>query len=94
MVTVEEINEASDKKNGGPEESNKYTLKSMKLHADEVKELFEKKDPHWKDECADMMIHCLCMFKRAGVDELEVLDLLEKRKVRFMEKIEGSPEII
>ena len=94
MATIEEINAASDKKNGGPEESNKYTLKSMKAHADEIAELFEAKDGHWKDECADMMIHCLCMFKRAGVDELKVLDLLEARKDRFIERIGGSPELI
>ncbi len=94
MATIEEINAASDKKNGGQEESSKYVLRSMKKHADEIAELFEKDDPHWKDECADMMIHCLCMFKRAGVDELKVLDLLEKRKDRFIERIEGSPEII
>jgi len=94
MATIEEINEASDKKNGGAGKSNKYVLKSMKLHADEIAGLFEKNDEHWKDECADMMIHCLCMFKRAGVDELKVLDLLEKRKKRFMERIEGSPELI
>ena len=40
------------------------------------------------------MIHCLVLFKREGVDELRVLELLEKRKDRFMERIEGSPEII
>ena len=94
MATIEEINAASDKKNGGPEESNRYTLRSMKKHAKEIEELFGSGNGHWKDECADMMIHCLCMFKRAGVDELKVLDLLERRKDRFMEKITGSPEII
>ena len=94
MATVEDIVKASDKKDGGKDEANKYTLKSMKAHADEIAELFEKKDEHWKDECADMMVHCLVLFKREGVDELKVLELLEKRKERFMEKIEGSPEII
>ncbi len=90
MATIEEINIASEKKNGGVEESNKYLLNSMKSHADEIAELFEKKEAHWKDECADMMIHCLCLFKRAGVEELEVLDILEKRKNRFMERIKGE----
>ncbi len=94
MATVEDIVRASDKRDGGREEANKYTLKSMKAHADEIAELFEGKDEHWKDECTDMMIHCLVLFKREGVDELKVLELLEKRKERFMEKIEGSPEII
>jgi len=94
MATVDDIVKASDKRDGGREEANKYTLKSMKAHADEIAELFGKKDEHWKDECADMMIHCLVLFKREGVDEMRVLELLEKRKERFMEKIEGSPEII
>lgn len=94
MATVEEIVNASNKRDGGRKEANKYTLKSMKEHAGEIAELFGEKDEHWKDECADMMIHCLVLFKREGVDELKVLDLLEKRKERFMEKIEGSPEII
>lgn len=94
MATIEEINEASDKKNGSSEESNKYIFKSMKNHADEIKDLFEKKDAHWQDETADMMIHCLCLFKREGVDEMDVLNLLEKRKNRFIERIEGIPEII
>jgi len=94
MATIEEINEASDKKNGSPEEANKYIFKSMKLHADEIKELLDSGDPHWKDEAADMMIHCLCLFKREGVDEMAVLDLLEKRKDRFMERIEGTSDII
>lgn len=87
MATVEEIVEASDKKDGGMEGANAYTLKSMNEHAEEIAELFGKGDPHWKDECADMMIHCLVLFKREGVAELQVLELLEKRKKRFMEKI-------
>ena len=94
MATVEDIVRASDKRNGGRDGANKYTLKSMKAHADEIAELFGKNDEHWKDECADMMIHCLVLFKREGVDEMKVLELLEKRKKRFMERIEGSPEII
>ncbi|MFP3950354.1 MAG: hypothetical protein ACLFUZ_04680 [Candidatus Micrarchaeia archaeon] len=94
MATIEEIVKASNKKNGGPEEANKYTLKSMKRHSEEIAGLFEKKDEHWKAECADMMIHCLVLFKREGIDEIEVLNMLEKRKKRFLEKIEGSPEII
>ena len=94
MATIEEINEASDKKNGSPEESNRYIFKSMKLHADEIKQLFEEGDTHWKDENADLMIHCLCLFKREGIDEMKVLELLERRKNRFIERIEGTPEII
>jgi phosphoribosyl-ATP pyrophosphohydrolase len=94
MASVEDIVRASDKRNGGRDGANRYTLESMKAHADEIAELFGKKDGHWKDECADMMIHCLVLFKREGVDELQVLELLEKRKERFMERIGGSPEII
>ena len=94
MATIEEIVKASNKKDGGSDEANKYTLKSMKQHSEEIAELFEKKDEHWKAECADMMIHCLVLFKREGIDEVEVLNMLEKRKERFLEKIEGSPEII
>ena len=87
MATVGEIVEASDKRNGGKDGANAYTIKSMKEHAEEIAELFGKGDAHWKEECADMMIHCLVLFKREGVDELQVLELLEKRKERFMEKI-------
>ena len=87
MATIEEIVKASNKKDGGSDEANKYTLKSMKQHSEEIAELFES-------ECADMMIHCLVLFKREGIDEVEVLKKKKKRKERFLEKIEGSPEII
>lgn len=87
MALIEEIVEASERKNGGAEGANAYTLKSMEEHASEIRELFEKGDSHWKKECADMMIHCLCLFKRAGVGEMEVLGLIEERKGRFLERI-------
>jgi len=90
MAVIEEIVEASNKTNGGKEASEKYILKSMGEHATEIKELFEKKDSHWKNECADMMIHCLCLFKHSGISEMEVLGIIEERKKRFMEKIEGE----
>ncbi|MBD3397692.1 hypothetical protein GF412_01010 [Candidatus Micrarchaeota archaeon] len=90
MATVEEIVEASEKKDGGKGKANEYTLNSMKEHAEEIAGLFGKNDGHWKDECADMMIHCLVLFKREGIDEIKVLELLEKRKERFMEKIKGN----
>ncbi|MBN2121801.1 hypothetical protein JW721_01970 [Candidatus Micrarchaeota archaeon] len=87
MALIGEIVKASDKKNGGADGANAYTLKSMGEHATEIRELFEKGDLHWKKECADMMIHCLCLFKRAGVDEMEVLNIIEERKGRFLERI-------
>jgi phosphoribosyl-ATP pyrophosphohydrolase len=90
MATVEEIVGASNKKNGGKEGANAYTLKSMREHAVEIRELFEKGDSHWQKECADMMIHCLCLFKRAGVDEVKVLGIIEERKERFLERIKGE----
>lgn len=90
MVLIEEIVEASNTKNGGVDGANEYTLKSMGEHASEIKELFEKGDSHWQKECADMMIHCLCLFKRAGVDEVKVLQIIEERKERFIEHIRGK----
>ncbi len=90
MALLEEIVDASNKKNGGREASEKYILKSMGEHATEIKELFEKKDAHWKNECADMMIHCLCLFKHSGISEMEVLGVMEERKKKFMENINGK----
>ncbi|MBD3390272.1 hypothetical protein GF415_04975 [Candidatus Micrarchaeota archaeon] len=90
MATIEEIVKSSNKKEGGSEEANTYTLKSMKRHSEEIAELFGKQDEHWKAECADMMIHCLVLFKREGIDEIKVLELLEKRKERFMKKIKAG----
>ena len=87
MASVEEIVNASGKKNGGRNGANEYTIKSMKEHAEEIAELFGKGDAHWKKECADMMIHCLVLFKREGVDEFQVLELLEERKEKFMERL-------
>ena len=78
MVEIQEIVDASNKKNGGKEGANKYTLNSMKEHAKEIEELFLKKDEHWEAECADMMIHCLCLFKREEIGEMKVLELGEK----------------
>jgi phosphoribosyl-ATP pyrophosphohydrolase len=89
MALIEEIVVASRKRNGGKEGSERYILKSMGEHAAEIKELFEEGDAHWKNECADMMIHCLCLFKHSGVSEMEVLGIMEKRKERFMERIGG-----
>ncbi len=89
MIDVEKIVSASDLKNGGREGAIRYTLGSMKEHADEILELFSYGDPHWKEECADMIIHCLCMLRRAGLGEKEISAILEKRKKRFLEKIKG-----
>jgi len=91
MINVDEIVSASDFKNGGREGAVMYTLGSMKGHADEIAELYSYGDPHYKEECADMIIHCLCMLRRAGMGEKEISALLEKRKERFLERIAGKP---
>lgn len=87
MVTIGQIVEASEKRNGGRDGANAYALGSMKGHAEEIEGFFMERNPHWKAECADMIIHCLCLFRREGVNEMEVLELIEKRKERFMERI-------
>ncbi len=91
MINVEKIVSASDLKNGGRDGAIRYTLFSMKEHADEISELFSYGDPHYKEECADMIIHCLCMLRRAGMGEGEISAILEKRKKRFLERIAGKP---
>ena len=90
MIDVGEVVSASDLRNGGRGGATRYTLGSMKEHADEISELYSCGDPHWKEECADMIIHCLCMLRRAGMGETEISTILEKRKKRFLERIAGK----
>jgi hypothetical protein len=91
MINVDEVVSASDLRNGGRDGATRYTLGSMKAHADEISELYSYGDPHYKEECADMIIHCLCMLRRAGMGEKEISAILEKRKKRFLERIAGKP---
>lgn len=91
MLDVDGVVSASDEKNGGRDGAIRYTLGSMKEHADEIEGLYLCGDPHWKEECADMIIHCLCMLRRAGMGEKEIEGILEKRKKRFLERIAGKP---
>jgi len=81
---LEEINKLSEKANKDP---NAYTLKSMQDHADEIKELFEKRDEHWKAESADMLIHCLLLMKRNGMEISDMDNIIDKRFGRFKERI-------
>ena len=86
---LQEINELALELHGATDESNAYTLKSMKEHAQEISELFPD-DEHWKAETADMLIHCLLLLERNGVGVGEINAIIEKRRGRFKEKIKAN----
>lgn len=64
-----------------------FTFHSMKEHVDEVRELLQKEDAHWKAETVDLIIHGHVLLARYGVSPQEIGDLLNKRTGRFKEKI-------
>ncbi len=86
---LQEINELALELHGATDESNAYTLKSMKEHAQEISELFPDNE-HWKAETADMLIHCLLLLERNETDVAEMNKLIEKRYERFKVKISAN----
>lgn len=72
--------------------SNTYSLNSMKEHVEEIKELFNESNEHWKDETIDLLIHCLLFLNRNGCRKEDMDSIVDKRIKRFVEKISARIE--
>ncbi|MBF0595061.1 MAG: hypothetical protein HQL22_08840 [Candidatus Omnitrophica bacterium] len=64
-----------------------FTFQSLREHIDEVEGLLAAKDPHWKAEAIDIIIHSYLLLERQGVSMEEIQELQQKRLGRFKEKI-------
>ncbi|MCD6476912.1 MAG: hypothetical protein J7K26_01950 [Candidatus Aenigmarchaeota archaeon] len=84
LQRVEEIENLSIKCQGSKEENNKFLLKAIKEHAQEIEELFNKNDTHYQKETADMIILCLEFLISNNVNPNDVINI---RLNRFIEKI-------
>ena len=67
-----------------------FTFRSIKDHADEIRDLLKKNDPHWKAEAVDLIIHGHVLLERYGVSPQEIGELLNARTGRFREKIAAA----
>jgi phosphoribosyl-ATP pyrophosphohydrolase len=84
---VAEIEQLSRKLHGSIPGADEYTFRSLAEHVQEVRELLEAGDGHWKAETLDIIIHALVLLKRHGVKEEEINGLFTRRTGRFREKI-------
>lgn len=67
--------------------SNNYSLKSMKEHIEEIRELFFKNDEHWAAETLDLLIHGLLLLDRNNYQKEKIEELFNVRCRKFEEKI-------
>ena len=72
---------------GGIPAADAFTFQSLREHIDEVQGLLAVKDPHWKDEVIDIIIHGYLLLGRYGVGSHEIRMIRRKRLKRFKEKI-------
>jgi hypothetical protein len=87
MKKIKRINsliKALDKNN---EKSNSYSFEAMRNHIEEIKELFLRKDEHWKAETMDLLIHCLLLLDRNACPKEKIKELFNIRCRKFEEKI-------
>lgn len=84
---VEEIEKLSAECQGNNNNNNKFLLKTIKEHANEIEELFNKKDIHYQKETADMIILCLELLISNKVNPNDPIRI---RLNRFLEKINQS----
>ncbi|MFH0752990.1 MAG: hypothetical protein V2A70_00315 [Candidatus Omnitrophota bacterium] len=84
---VDEVNLLARRLHGTDADATEYTLKSLQEHVDEVRELLDAKDPHWKAEVVDIIIHALTLLRRGQVSDAAYEALMTRRLDRFIEKI-------
>jgi hypothetical protein len=65
---VKEITTMSIRLRKSKKDNNRYVLKAIKEHAEEIAELFEKKDLHYANETADIIILALEFLLNNGID--------------------------
>lgn len=91
LKKIEELNKLSLKANKTKNKLDDYTLKSMKEHADEIKQLFFKNDPHWAVETGDLMIHCMKILRLHGYNLNKIsLKSCKRFENKLLEKIQRS----
>ncbi|MBF0486369.1 MAG: hypothetical protein HQL16_07650 [Candidatus Omnitrophica bacterium] len=67
-----------------------YIFKSLLDHVEEVRVLKAGANDHWKAESVDIIIHNLVLLSRHGVSEKDFKAILDRRLLRFEEKISGA----
>lgn len=69
------------------ERHTEFTFGSMQEHVEEIRELYDARDGHWKAEAVDLAIHCLTLLRSHDVGGREIEALFARRYGRFKEKI-------
>ncbi|MBF0123196.1 MAG: hypothetical protein HQL21_07335 [Candidatus Omnitrophica bacterium] len=87
---VRAIEALAEKLHGSRALADAFTFRSIKEHADEIRDLLKKGDPHWKAEAVDLILHGHILLERYGVLPQEIGDLLNARTGRFKEKITAA----
>ena len=87
---VRAIEALAEKLHGSKASADAFTFRSIKAHADEIRDLLKKGDPHWKAEAVDLIIHGHILLTRYGVSPQEIGELLNTRTGRFKEKITSA----
>ena len=88
--SLEKINTLARALHGSDIAVDAHTFQSLAAHVDEVRELLAAKDPHWKAETLDIIIHAMALLRHHGVDMAELEDLMQRRLARFQEKISAA----
>ena len=87
---VGKINVLARQLHGSDSAATAFTLRSLRDHVDEVEGLLKDKDPHWKAETVDVIIHALTLLRRGRVGQRQLDGLMARRLARFREKITAA----
>ena len=87
---VGEIDGLAERLHGNTKAADAFTFASLREHVDEVQDLLQKGDPHWKAETVDILIHGYMLLARHGVTAEETGCLMPVRIGRFREKITAA----
>lgn len=90
MDAIDEINALARSLHGNDKEASAYTLRSLAEHVEEVRQLLDAADAHWRAETADIIIHGMMLLRRGGVDKNAYDVLMSRRMARFREKIAAA----
>jgi len=84
---IKKIEKLSVQCQGDKERNNNFLLNTIKEHAEEIEELFNKNDTHYQKETADMIILCLEFLISNNIDPSDPIRI---RLDRFVERINES----
>lgn len=92
LQLFEDIEKLAIQLHGDKEAATEYTIQSMKDHANEIAQLIENKNEHWKAETIDQLIHCVMLLNRYEVSSEEIHDRLLQRRKKFNMNISQAIE--